>query len=144
MRETLFRGKVKYNELHLFENDFIVGSLIIKSKGYFIYVIEKDEFDNIIREFEIEVKPETVGQFTGFYDKNKIKIFENDIIYWISTNPFSFGEKRYCSIMFSDGGLWWCLGTNDTKIYVGLGDLLSREKVEVVSNTIDNTNRTSL
>ena len=44
----LFRGKVKYNGNHLFAEDWVYGSLIIKSKGTFIYVIEEDEFGNTI------------------------------------------------------------------------------------------------
>lgn len=75
----LFKAKVKYNGKHLSSGDWIQGSLIIKTKGYFIYVIEEDDLGNIIREFEVEVIPETVCQYTGEVDKDGNKIFEEDI-----------------------------------------------------------------
>ena len=79
-REILFRGQIKYNGNHLFAGEWVEGSLIVKTKGVFIYVIEKDQFGNIVREFEVEVVPETVGQFTGLTDKNGVRIFEGDIV----------------------------------------------------------------
>ena len=80
-REILFRGEVKYNGNHLFAGERVEGSLIIKVTGlHFIHVVETDNFGNAIREFEVEVIPETVGQFTGLTDKNGVKIFEGDKI----------------------------------------------------------------
>ena len=79
-RAILFRGKVKYNGNHLFSGDWVYGSLIIKTNGIFIYVIDEDKFGNIVREFEVEVIPETVGEFTGLTDKNSVKVFSDDLL----------------------------------------------------------------
>ena len=80
MREILFRGKVKYNGEHYFTNDWVGGSVVKKIKGVFIHVIQMDEFGNSVKELDVEVIPETVGQFTGTTDKKGVEIFEGDLV----------------------------------------------------------------
>ena len=103
MREILFKAKVLYNGNHLFAGQWVEGSLIIRLNGVFIYVIEKDEFDNIIRMFEVEVDPETVCQYTGLIDKNGVKIFEGDLLRTPPNNKWE--ELNYsCFEVFFHGG----------------------------------------
>lgn len=75
MREIgKYRGKILYNGKHLFSGDWIEGNLVIKSdETVWIYYIEKDQYDNIIREELIQVIPETVGEYTGLNN-----IYEGD------------------------------------------------------------------
>lgn len=72
MREILFRGKNKET------NIWVYGSYdCIDDRGYILFM---GRFDSVYFPSSIEVKTETVGQFTGLYDKNRKRIFDGDIV----------------------------------------------------------------
>lgn len=90
MREYLFRGKRKDN------GEWVYGNFVRGCVDDFAYIVE---FGNkeLCRNY-VEVIPETVGQYTGFTDKNGKKIFEGDII------QFCTGMKLHYIVEFDLGG----------------------------------------
>lgn len=109
MREILFRGKTNKGEwvqgVPFFEEDrcYIIEDLFIC-----------DEYD-CTGAVNTMVIPETIGQCTGLTDKNGTKIFEGDIVQYLTYDDFDcqsivkFGEYKQDG---SDGeyGARDCLG----------------------------------
>lgn len=75
-REILFKGK------SLYYNTWCYGSLIKSTISQKLFIPNTEAFPT-------EVIPETVGQYTGFNDRNKNKIFELDIVQNINTKEIA-------------------------------------------------------
>jgi len=67
MREYKFRGK------RIDNGEWVYGFLIQYENGWFICNFIGDAY-------QYEVDPSTVGQFTGFKDKNGKEIYEDDLV----------------------------------------------------------------
>lgn len=77
MRQIKFRGKRKDN------GEWVVGSLvkiIVNIKFYILPLNTVIDDDSKIFDSLIEIRPDTVSQFTGSADKNMRDIYEKDII----------------------------------------------------------------
>lgn len=118
MRDILFKAK------HLVLNKWYEGYYVKMGRLHYICVL----YD--VSEYKlIEVDPSTLCQFTGLTDKNKDKIWENDII----EVP---GEDEYFKLVWQEDTASFVL-VNDSLI-VTFDNYWSYD-VEVVGNTFDNS-----
>lgn len=129
-REILFRGKRVDN------GEWVEGFYYYSARyGMHVIKVSKDLDDGNFIEYDIEVIPETVGQFTGLTDKNGVKIFEGDKL--SLTDPYNgltalgFGEVIF-SYEYVGG---WVL-TSDKLNRLNIGTRM--KYVEVIGNIHDN------
>lgn len=130
MREILFRGKDSitkswvYGALVQQQDDPLREKTLIISYSNYQY---GDFSEAVIH----EVDPETVGQYTGFVDKNSKKIFDGDIVSIYNSKAFLF------AVAWNDNHYILKCTTNGVSDNI-LNVTESPEDVEVVGNIYDN------
>lgn len=93
MREIEFRGKALEDDefFNIKKDSWIYGNCSY-DKLQDNYHIEDTTEEDIKM---IKVDPITIGQFTGFRDKDDTKIFDGDIIYFKDENMYGLINFRY-------------------------------------------------
>jgi len=109
-REILFRGKSSAGWIY---GDLIhlSGSVLIKP----------------LLNMASPVQPATVGQYTGFYDKNGNRIFEGDILRAVRK-----GRERICHTEYSGDSFYV------PEFHWNLSDVDFDYQIEIVGNIHDN------
>lgn len=127
MRDILFRAKAKHNPTLWVYGDYLST---IRRDGEKKHYIKRAE-DGLLT--PVEIIPETLGQYTGFIDKNRTKIFEDDIVKVTddngSTTPCSCGIGCVC---FYDGS-WYI----EDEVNDGLSDVKRIYYIEIIGNITD-------
>ena len=134
MREILFRGKREDNGEWV--EGFLIGRYDPTQKGH---IIKNAFIDNGTCFYDPDkVIPETVGQFTGLFDKNGKRIFEGDIVK-LEEDVRTFFRIRNGEVHFLGGS--FLVGDNDHNLLSTLYALSNQEWIlrgEVIGNIHDN------
>lgn len=135
-REIIFRGKSSVT------NEWVYGSLV--KCGNENYIIGFDEVDldgHHIRYYSdrpVFTKQETIGQFTGLYDKNGKEIYEGDILMCIGQREDNKWRKYFRKVLFKNGS--FCINVPEYNVESYLHHHIVNGELgwEVIGNIYDN------
>lgn len=136
MREILFRAKRRANGV------FVEGFLFSKYEGDEIRTcigidhIRDYPDGELAQGCYFEVRPETVGQFTGLTDRNGKRIFEGDIVEAALAEGTHKGFSWGCQVVVFDRGAF-CLKDRRNEI-TPLCNYAANVQFEVLGNIHDN------
>lgn len=125
MREILFRGK------RVDTSEWVYGGLIYGTKDSFIFerFMCRDDENTVELAENYRVIPETVGQYIGLKDKESNKIFDKDIISFISKDNRQLKSKVWWN------GISYCVLSD-----YGVAEPLREQKeLLIISNDFDVT-----
>lgn len=145
MREILFRGKKPVEYYNMIDNSggkWVEGYLIALHDGQSPAIqseikIVPDYVGARIDSKIFCVIPETVSQFTGLYDKNGVRIWENDIV-------IIGGNKSFPTVVEFLSGSWQCVrkytdkGRENEYSYLHRLEYDNPNQYEVIGNRFDN------
>ena len=144
-REILFRGKKPVEYYNMIDNSggkWVEGYLIALHDGQSPAIqseikIVPDYVGARIDSKIFCVIPETVSQFTGLYDKNGVRIFENDIV-------IIGGNKSFPTMIEFLSGSWQCVrkytdkGRENEYSYLHRLEYDNPNQYEIIGNRFDN------
>lgn len=124
MREIEFRGKAKHN------NEWVYG---FYSPLIWYPSLEQTPSIKTFKGGDMEINPETLGQYTGLTDKNGKKIFEGDIV--IITEDGCM--NGFIGIVEYNKSCFDLKNIEDYDVYEGL-EYYEEKQLEVIGNIYDN------
>lgn len=128
MREILFKAK------RIDNGEWVEGCLVIDHSRSNLFEYRMQPVESGVL-YAPPIKPETLCQFTGLYDKNGKKIWENDIC---------DRKEKYPEVVKMTNGDWtldysYAIGRDYGNSYCNLGFYVNERKcVEVIGNIFDN------
>ncbi len=133
-RQIKFRGK-DYNT-----GEWLYGNLIQRMDRYPGIMFEYEQAGKF-HYSEQPVKQETVGQFTGLYDRTGKEVYEGDVVFWLAIDMRGRGKGRQGAIIWDKQTMSWAI-MRDKPTPDGRPCIISRpfdkKHLEVVGNIHDN------
>ena len=136
MREILFKAK------RIDNGEWVEGTPIFDYRDEQWRIITQLDYSTgtcITSDSSPRVIAKTICQFTGLYDKNGKKIWENDIVIYDNSPYIAYCEPHKGQIIHRHGCLcfkYWLYGSITYKSF--LTDDFFEKKCEVIGNIFDN------